>query len=100
MIFILTTLAITNMSCKSNGGTWTGNMTIGETATLQIRWVEIVYNTTSDSPSGTTNCQVKGNNDAGNTAAAASNPVSASSRISTSFAAWILIIGASIWSFF
>ena len=73
-------------------------MTVGDTATIQIRWIEIVYNKTSDTASGSNNCQVKGNNDGGNTAAAASNPVNASSRSSTSFAAWILIAGASLWS--
>lgn len=75
-------------------------MTVGDSATLEIRWIEIAYNTTNDAPSGSNNCEIKSNNDGANTAAAASNPVNASSRTSTSFTAWILIIGASLWSLF
>lgn len=29
----------------SNGGTWTGNMTVYDEAFLQIQWVEMVFNT-------------------------------------------------------
>ncbi|KAH8600076.1 concanavalin A-like lectin/glucanase domain-containing protein [Bisporella sp. PMI_857] len=28
-----------------NGGSWTGNMTVGDAAYLQIQWIEIAYNT-------------------------------------------------------
>ncbi|KAL7626297.1 hypothetical protein AAE478_003068 [Parahypoxylon ruwenzoriense] len=33
----------------SNGGSWTGNMSVGAEALLQIQWIDFVYNTT-DSP--------------------------------------------------
>ncbi|KAI1117953.1 concanavalin A-like lectin/glucanase [Nemania sp. NC0429] len=36
----------------SDGGTWTGNMTVNSTAEMQIQWIEFVYNTT-DSNAGT-----------------------------------------------
>ncbi|GAW19141.1 hypothetical protein ANO14919_086250 [Xylariales sp. No.14919] len=32
----------------SDGGEWSGNMTIGSEAYLQIQWIEIVYNSTGD----------------------------------------------------
>jgi len=35
----------------SNGGSWTGNMSIGGTSYLQVQWIEIVYNT-SDATTG------------------------------------------------
>ena len=44
-------------------------MTVGDTATLQVRWIEVVYNTTNDSPSNGTVCVVGDNNDASNYAA-------------------------------
>ncbi|GAP92025.2 putative glycoside hydrolase family 16 protein [Rosellinia necatrix] len=37
----------------SDGGTWSGNMTAGASAELQVQWVEFVYNTT-DAPATTT----------------------------------------------
>ncbi|KAI0834948.1 glycoside hydrolase family 16 protein [Hypoxylon sp. FL0890] len=33
----------------SNGGSWTGNMTVGKDAYLQIQWIEIVFNTSDSS---------------------------------------------------
>ncbi|KAK4236555.1 hypothetical protein C8A03DRAFT_45454 [Achaetomium macrosporum] len=30
----------------SDGGSWSGNMTVGDEAYLQIRWIEMVYNST------------------------------------------------------
>lgn len=30
----------------SDGGSWTGNMSVGSEASLQIQWIELVYNTT------------------------------------------------------
>ncbi|KJZ72950.1 hypothetical protein HIM_07713 [Hirsutella minnesotensis 3608] len=32
-----------------NGGSWSGNMSVNGEARLQVRWIEIVYNTTADS---------------------------------------------------
>jgi beta-glucanase (GH16 family) len=29
----------------SNGGSWTGNMSVGDSAYLQVQWIEIAYNT-------------------------------------------------------
>lgn len=29
----------------SNGGSWTGNMSVGDEALLQIQWIEVVFNT-------------------------------------------------------
>ncbi|KAI0188384.1 concanavalin A-like lectin/glucanase domain-containing protein [Xylaria flabelliformis] len=34
----------------SDGGTWSGNMTVNSTAELQIQWIEFVYNTTETTP--------------------------------------------------
>ncbi|KAK5634141.1 hypothetical protein RRF57_009855 [Xylaria bambusicola] len=34
----------------SDGGTWSGNMTVNSTAEMHIQWIEIVYNTTSTVP--------------------------------------------------
>ncbi|KAI1414674.1 glycoside hydrolase family 16 protein [Hypoxylon sp. FL1857] len=36
----------------SNGGSWTGNMSVGAAAYLQIQWIELVYNSTGDPSSG------------------------------------------------
>ncbi|KAH6883444.1 concanavalin A-like lectin/glucanase domain-containing protein [Thelonectria olida] len=33
-----------------NGGTWTGNMTQGESALLEVQWIEMVYNLSGASP--------------------------------------------------
>ena len=75
-------------------------MTVGQTATLQIRWIEIVYNTTSDNPSSGTVCVVGDNNDAANINAIDANPVSwAPPRLSSSKLSWIAIIGVSAWMF-
>ncbi|TGJ86745.1 hypothetical protein E0Z10_g2035 [Xylaria hypoxylon] len=30
----------------SDGGTWSGNMTVNSTAEMQVQWIELVYNTT------------------------------------------------------
>ncbi|KAI0442043.1 concanavalin A-like lectin/glucanase domain-containing protein [Xylaria telfairii] len=35
-------------NCWSDGGEWSGNMTTGSEAYLQIQWIEIVYNSTGD----------------------------------------------------
>lgn len=34
----------------SDGSAWTGNMSIGGLATLDIEWIDMVYNTTKDTP--------------------------------------------------
>lgn len=36
----------------SAGGAWTGNMSVGGLATLDIEWIDMVYNTTHDAPGG------------------------------------------------
>ncbi|KAI1777901.1 glycoside hydrolase family 16 protein [Hypoxylon cercidicola] len=33
----------------SDGGSWTGNMSVGSEAELQVQWIELVYNTTGSS---------------------------------------------------
>ncbi|KAI1134173.1 glycoside hydrolase family 16 protein [Hypoxylon sp. FL0543] len=33
----------------SNGGSWTGNMSVGKDAYLQIQWIEMVFNSSADS---------------------------------------------------
>ncbi|QPH02276.1 hypothetical protein C2857_006485 [Epichloe festucae Fl1] len=35
-----------NFNAWSDGGSWSGNMSIGSEATLQIQWIEMLYNTT------------------------------------------------------
>lgn len=37
----------------SNGGSWTGNMTVGGEATLDIEWIDLVYNTSREAPGAT-----------------------------------------------
>ncbi|KAI1302788.1 concanavalin A-like lectin/glucanase [Xylaria venustula] len=34
----------------SDGGTWSGNMTVGSSAEMHIQWIEFVYNTTDTVP--------------------------------------------------
>ncbi|KAI0964751.1 concanavalin A-like lectin/glucanase [Xylaria arbuscula] len=34
----------------SDGGTWSGNMTVGSTAEMHVQWIEFVYNTTDTVP--------------------------------------------------
>ncbi|KAI0897045.1 carbohydrate-binding module family 1 protein [Annulohypoxylon nitens] len=34
----------------SDGGTWTGNMSLGASAEMQIQWIDIVYNSTDPVP--------------------------------------------------
>lgn len=34
----------------SDGSAWTGNMSVGGLATLDIEWIDMVYNTTHDTP--------------------------------------------------
>lgn len=36
----------------SAGGAWTGNMSVGSLATLDIEWIDMLYNTTHDAPGG------------------------------------------------
>lgn len=35
-----------NFNAWSDGGSWSGNMTVGGEASLQIQWIEMLYNTT------------------------------------------------------
>ncbi|KAI8966831.1 glycoside hydrolase family 16 protein [Daldinia sp. FL1419] len=35
----------------SDGGSWSGNMSVGKEAYLQIQWIELIYNTTDSSKS-------------------------------------------------
>ncbi|KAL8898326.1 MAG: hypothetical protein Q9207_006761 [Kuettlingeria erythrocarpa] len=39
----------------SDGGAWTGNMSVGGQATIDLEWIDIVYNTTGDAAEG--NCE-------------------------------------------
>ncbi|KAI0176500.1 carbohydrate-binding module family 1 protein [Hypoxylon sp. FL1284] len=34
----------------SDGGSWSGNMTVGSSAEMQIQWIDIVYNSTDPTP--------------------------------------------------
>lgn len=36
------------MNMWSDGGVWTGNMSLGDEALLQIQWIELVYNASGD----------------------------------------------------
>ncbi|OAA56450.1 Concanavalin A-like lectin/glucanase [Cordyceps fumosorosea ARSEF 2679] len=38
--------AAVNFNAWSDGGSWSGNMTVGAAASLQIQWIEMLYNTT------------------------------------------------------
>ncbi|TQV94082.1 endo-1,3(4)-beta-glucanase [Cordyceps javanica] len=38
--------AAVNLNAWSDGGSWSGNMTVGGEASLQIQWIEMLYNTT------------------------------------------------------
>ncbi|KAK1781722.1 concanavalin A-like lectin/glucanase domain-containing protein [Copromyces sp. CBS 386.78] len=38
------------LNAWSDGGEWSGNMTVNEAAYLQIQWLEIVYNATDENP--------------------------------------------------
>jgi beta-glucanase (GH16 family) len=40
-----------NFNAWSDGGSWSGNMTLYDQANLQIQWIEMIYNTSSDSTS-------------------------------------------------
>lgn len=39
----------------SNGGFWSGNMSKGDKAELQIQWIEMVFNTSASSPASSSN---------------------------------------------
>jgi hypothetical protein len=45
------------LNCWSDGSLWSGNMSVGDAAYLQIQWFEIVYNATNSTTKGT-NCSV------------------------------------------
>ncbi|KAL7921941.1 glycoside hydrolase family 16 protein [Trichoderma austrokoningii] len=38
-----------NFNAWSDGGSWSGNMTLYDQANLQIQWIEMIYNTSSES---------------------------------------------------
>ncbi|KAM3453785.1 hypothetical protein MY3296_003446 [Beauveria thailandica] len=38
--------AAVNFNAWSDGGSWSGNMTVGDEASLQIQWIEMLYNST------------------------------------------------------
>ena len=53
----------------SNGGIWSGNMTIGDQAVMDVEWVEMVYNISSEVGKACDNakmCDVDKNKDLGN----------------------------------
>ncbi|EKJ78121.1 hypothetical protein NXS19_011606 [Fusarium pseudograminearum] len=37
------------LNAWSDGGSWSGNMSLGDAAYMQIQWIDMVYNTTKDS---------------------------------------------------
>ncbi|KAG5927117.1 hypothetical protein E4U42_002566 [Claviceps africana] len=41
-----------NVNHWSNGGSWSGNMSIGGESSLQIQWIEMLYNTTEKTTGG------------------------------------------------
>ncbi|KAG6041363.1 hypothetical protein E4U41_004773 [Claviceps citrina] len=41
-----------NINSWSDGGSWSGNMSVGDEASLQIQWIEILYNTTEQTTEG------------------------------------------------
>ncbi|KAI0482411.1 carbohydrate-binding module family 1 protein [Xylariaceae sp. FL0804] len=43
----------------SDGGSWSGVMDVGDSAELQIRWIEFVYNTTADDGDGSSSRPVE-----------------------------------------
>lgn len=43
------------LNAWSNGGMWTGTMEVGKQARMQIKWLEIVFNSTSDYETGNSN---------------------------------------------
>ncbi|KAL3421194.1 Beta-glucanase 4 [Phlyctema vagabunda] len=50
-----------------NGGSWTGNMSVGDAAYLQLQWIQVVYNT-SESLNNADGCQTVCNVDTNVTA--------------------------------
>ena len=36
------------LNAQSDGGSWSGNMSLGDAAYMQIKWIEMVYNVTKD----------------------------------------------------
>ncbi|KAM3544561.1 hypothetical protein ARSEF1564_002544 [Beauveria bassiana] len=40
--------AAVNFNAWSDGGSWSGNMTVGDEASLQIQWIEMLYNNSTD----------------------------------------------------
>ncbi|KAM6513320.1 hypothetical protein FALCPG4_015756 [Fusarium falciforme] len=50
-----------------NGGTWTGNMTLGKSALLEVQWIEVAYNLSGANPAerGATVCNLDEVNDEG-----------------------------------
>ena len=41
--------AAINLNAWGDGGSWSGNMSVGAESNLQLQWIEMVYNTTEDS---------------------------------------------------
>ncbi|OAQ84845.1 xylanase 3 [Purpureocillium lilacinum] len=48
-----------NINSWSDGGQWSGNMSVGGESKLQIQWLEMVFNTTDDGDARSTNKQRK-----------------------------------------
>jgi hypothetical protein len=62
------------MNIWSDGGSWSGEMKVGDSARLDIRWLELVYNTTSDAYSSTgSTCHISNGPNTVNNAALASS---------------------------
>ncbi|KAG6014195.1 hypothetical protein E4U43_006839 [Claviceps pusilla] len=47
-----------NINCWSDGGSWSGNMSVGDEASLQIQWIEMLYNTTEMASGDKADCRV------------------------------------------
>lgn len=51
-------LTLTCNTTLGNGGTWTGNMTIGQSALLEIQWIEVAYNLSGAVPTANASSSV------------------------------------------
>ena len=91
--------AYLGLNMWGDGGTWTGNMTVGDSATLQIRFVEIAWNQTGDvdgSCSGSSVCLVDDNNGGSNSVDSWAPQRPQSLGVWT----WSLLLGVVLWSIF
>ncbi|CAL8575335.1 hypothetical protein XPA_001263 [Xanthoria parietina] len=78
----------------SNGGTWPGNMTVGGEATLDIEWIDLVYNTSHDAPGATCTTVCSIDNFARNPQPQIASGTVGSLQLGTSL--WALVLWAAI----